>query len=118
MEQFSRAAAGFEREHGLDIARWSQFAAAGHLPFEAMWFVVPPRSASLPDEHPEAELAVVVQGSGDFETADRRVPATAGTAVLFGPGERHTVHNPSAEPLLVLSAYWIPDEDATATDAR
>jgi mannose-6-phosphate isomerase-like protein (cupin superfamily) len=46
------------------------------------------------------------------------VPATAGTAVLFGPGERHTVHNPSAEPLLVLSAYWIPDEDATATDAR
>lgn len=109
MHELSESRAAYTPENGLDIARWSQFPAAAAFPFGAMWYVVPPSSASRRDCHPEAEVAVVVRGDGEFEAGGRRLPATPGAAVVFPSEEPHVIHNTSAtEPLVVLSVYWLP----------
>lgn len=116
MHELSESRAAYAPENGLDIARWSQFPAAAAFPFGAMWYVVPPSSASRQDCHPEVEVAVVVRGDGEFEAGGERLPARPGASVVFASEEAHVIHNTSAtEPLVVLSVYWLPTAEASAS---
>lgn len=116
MHELSASRAAYTPENGLDIARWAQFPEATSFPFGAMWYVVPPASASRPDRHPETEVSVVVRGEGEFEAGGLRLPAVPGAAVVFPSEESHVIHNKSAtEPLVVLSVYWLPTAEASAS---
>ncbi|MEV0622097.1 cupin domain-containing protein [Nonomuraea sp. NPDC050404] len=113
MRKLDGFSAALDREHGIQIGRWSQYDGLPGLPFGAMWCVIPPASASAEDRHPEVELAVVMSGSADLTVAGRRDTGGPGTAFLFEPEEPHVIVNPSTdEPLMVLSIYWMPEEAA------
>lgn len=110
MRTLSSDSAELTEEYGIRIGRWAQYAEAASLPFGAMWCMVGPGSSSVQDCHPEMELAVVVSGQAAFEVEGAGTTvAPTGTAVLLDPQERHVIHNRSeAEPLTVLSLYWLP----------
>jgi methionyl-tRNA synthetase len=114
MRTFSAADAVLNAASGIHIGRWSQYEGVAALPFQAMWCVIPPASASAPDQHPEVELAVVMAGRATFDVDGREVAVSAGTAVLLESGERHVIHNAAAdEPVRILSVYWMPEEPET-----
>jgi mannose-6-phosphate isomerase-like protein (cupin superfamily) len=93
----------------VDVARWEQYGLGATLPFQAMWYTVPPGSSSPRDCHPEVELSLVVTGRAVVETAAGSTEVEQGSAFLLDSREAHVVHNRSAEtPLLVFSAYWMP----------
>ena len=114
MQTFTSGAAQLTPEYGIEIGRWEQYPMPDKLPFGAMWCVIPPGGSSEEDCHPERELAVVVSGGGEVEataTGERR-SAPTGTAALLDSEERHVWHNGSAaEPLVLLSVYWMPDDE-------
>lgn len=123
MEKLNAESARLTAEYGIQIGRWAQYAIDEQLPFDAMWCVIPPGGSSERDCHDEVELAVVVDGTADFERpagAGREAGRTAapqGTAMFLRSREPHIVHNRSAtEPLVLLSVYWLPQ--AAATGAR
>jgi quercetin dioxygenase-like cupin family protein len=106
---FDRAAADTYRVGGVQVARWEQYSLDGLLPFQAMWYTVPPGSAGPRDQHPEMELSVVMSGSAGVEAGGTVTEVPAGSSFLLAADEAHTVHNRSAtEPLVVFSAYWMP----------
>ncbi|HEY0639712.1 MAG TPA: cupin domain-containing protein [Pseudonocardiaceae bacterium] len=94
----------------MDVARWEQYSLGGALPFQAMWYTVAPNSFSGRDQHPERELSVVISGTASIETvADGRITdIPAGDCFLFESREAHVIHNRTDEPLVVFSAYWMP----------
>ena len=97
------------------MARWEQYSLDELLPFDNMWYTVPPGSSGSADRHPERELSVVVSGSASVEAGGRRVVVQQGSAFLFESMETHVVHNPSADRALVIfSTYWIPSEGVFA----
>lgn len=107
----------------VDVARWEQYALEGTMPFQAMWYSIPPNSTSPQDRHPEVELSLVIRGTASVETGGQITDVAAGSAFLLESEEAHVIHNRSNEPLLVFSAYWMPLEtvasaSATVEDAR
>ncbi|MFC5827959.1 cupin domain-containing protein [Nonomuraea insulae] len=110
MQKFSSSTAALTEEYGIEIGRWTEYGGTDFMPFGAMWCVIPPNSSSQADQHPEIELAVVVEGDADFDVAGAREHAPAGSAILLGSQERHVIHNRSAgDPLVLLSMYWMPE---------
>jgi mannose-6-phosphate isomerase-like protein (cupin superfamily) len=106
---FDRTAAGTHQVGGLEVARWEQYSLGDRLPFQAMWYSVPPGSRSSLDQHPEVELSLVVSGSAAVEVGGSVTEVAAGSSYLLDSNEAHVVHNRSAtEPLVVFSAYWMP----------
>ncbi len=93
---------------GVDVARWEQYALGNAMPFDAMWYAVPPGASSPRDCHPEPELSLVLSGTAWVEAGGRTTTVEAGSAFLLDSDEPHIVHNRSAEELLVFSAYWLP----------
>lgn len=109
MRTFDKATAESKTVGPLDITRWEQFGIGAAMPFQAMWYTVPPLSASVPDRHPELELSLVLTGTADVETEGRFSAVEAGSAFLFDSEEEHIIHNRSAEvPLTIFAAYWMP----------
>lgn len=93
----------------VDVARWEQYGLGASLPFQAMWYTVPPGSSSPRDCHPEVELSLVMTGRAVVETAAGSTEVRPGSAFLLDSREAHVVHNRSTDtPLLVFSAYWMP----------
>lgn len=93
----------------VDVARWDQYGLDGTLPFQAMWYSVPPASSSPQDRHPEVELSVVVSGRASVETGGEVTDVAQGSCFLLDSGEAHVIHNRSAdEPLRVFTTYWMP----------
>jgi mannose-6-phosphate isomerase-like protein (cupin superfamily) len=92
----------------VDVARWEQYALGDTLPFDAMWYAVPPGTSSPRDCHPEPELSLVLRGTAWVEAGDRITAVASGSAFLLDSDEPHVVHNRSAEELVVFSAYWPP----------
>jgi mannose-6-phosphate isomerase-like protein (cupin superfamily) len=93
----------------VSVTRWDQFGIAPSMPFDAMWYSVPPGQSSPVDIHPERELSLVVSGTADVESGGRVTRVVGGDAFLLDGGEPHQVHNRSAEePLVVFSTYWMP----------
>lgn len=81
------------------------------MPFQAMWYTVPPRSSSPQDRHPERELSVVISGTAHVETGATVTEVAAGECFLLESEEAHVIHNRSADqPLFIFTTYWMPRE--------
>jgi mannose-6-phosphate isomerase-like protein (cupin superfamily) len=94
----------------IELIRWEQFGVDALLPFQAMWYSVPPGESSPADRHPEVELSLVVSGCAHVESDGRVVRVAQGEAFLLDSDEAHVVHNASAQPLRIFSAYWLMDQ--------
>ncbi|TCC50045.1 cupin domain-containing protein [Kribbella capetownensis] len=93
----------------LRVVRWEQYGLERDLPFQAMWYSVPPGSESPVDQHPELELSVVVAGTAYVVVGGREHVVPQGNAFLLSSTEAHVVQNRSADTeLTVFSAYWMP----------
>ena len=118
MRHFVSATADSYAVGVVDVARWEQYGLDGTLPFQAMWYSVPPRSSSPQDRHPEVELSVVVSGTASVETGGEVTDVAQGSCFLLDSEEAHVIHNRSSdEPLRVFTTYWMPLAPAgTASD--
>jgi quercetin dioxygenase-like cupin family protein len=93
----------------LRVVRWEQYELDREMPFQAMWYSVPPGSESPLDQHPELELSIVVAGTAHVLAGDTVHEIKQGNAFLLGSTEAHVVQNRSEdEQLTVFSAYWMP----------
>jgi mannose-6-phosphate isomerase-like protein (cupin superfamily) len=93
----------------VDVARWEQFELGDTLPFQAMWYTVPPASSSPQDCHPEMELSVVVTGTASVEVAGQITEVAPGSCFLLDSEEAHAIHNRSADqPLFIFTTFWMP----------
>jgi mannose-6-phosphate isomerase-like protein (cupin superfamily) len=109
MRAFHRRTSVHDPVGAVSVARWQQFGIAPSMPFDAMWYSVPPGESSPVDVHPEREVSLVVSGIADVESGGRLTRVSTGDAFLLDGDEPHQVHNRSAdEPLVVFSAYWMP----------
>lgn len=101
----------------VDVARWDQYVLDSTLPFQAMWYTVPPGSSPPADCHPEVELSVVLSGTASVQTSGQITDVAAGSAFLLASEEEHVIHNRSVDvPLVVFSAYWMPHTVEAAPD--
>jgi quercetin dioxygenase-like cupin family protein len=92
----------------IPVVRWEQYGLGNAMPFNAMWYTVPPGSTSPADSHPEPELSIVLNGRVTVSVDDSVADIEAGNAFLIEGGETHVVRNTGDEPVLVFSAYWMP----------
>ncbi|HEV7804824.1 MAG TPA: cupin domain-containing protein [Solirubrobacteraceae bacterium] len=119
MRKFDNTTADSYTVASVEVTRWEQFGLGELMPFNAMWYVVPPGDSSPVDCHPERELSLVVSGRAVVHAAGRRTEVRQGGAFLLDVDEDHMVVNPSAdEPLVVFSAYWMAAEDAPIAPAE
>ncbi len=96
----------------LRVVRWEQYELDRQLPFQAMWYSVPPGSESPLDTHPELELSIVVAGTAHVIAGGTEHEIRQGNAFLLGSTEHHVVQNRSADQeLTIFSAYWMPLAD-------
>jgi quercetin dioxygenase-like cupin family protein len=96
----------------LRVVRWEQYDLDRHLPFQAMWYSVPPGSESPLDTHPELELSIVVAGTAHVIAGGTEHEIRQGNAFLLSSTEHHVVQNRSADvELTIFSAYWMPLPD-------
>lgn len=115
MRSFDQTSASTYLVGDIPVARWEQYEMGGAMPFDAMWYALPPGSTSPPDCHPEPELSLVISGSAVVEAGGRTTRVEQGSAFLLDSQETHVVHNPSTQhPLLVFSAYWMPADPVKA----
>jgi mannose-6-phosphate isomerase-like protein (cupin superfamily) len=118
MRHFSSDAAESYAVGVVDVARWEQYSLGGTLPFQAMWYTVPPASSSPQDRHPEVELSVVVSGTASVEASGGITDVAQGSCFLLDSEEAHVIHNRSIDtPLRVFTTYWMPLETAAAAGA-
>jgi mannose-6-phosphate isomerase-like protein (cupin superfamily) len=102
----------------VEVARWEQYELGNRLPFQAMWYTVPPESSSPRDRHPEVELSVVISGTASVEAGGQLTEVAAGSCFLLDSEEAHVIHNRSAEvPLQVFTTYWMPSTEPTEAPA-
>ena len=101
----------------VDVARWEQYALQDTLPFQAMWYTVPPGTSSSRDCHPELELSVVISGTASVEASGRITDVAAGSCFLLDSREAHVIHNRAGEPLFIFTTYWMPGAGAAAIAA-
>ena len=115
MQSFVYSTAHKDKVESVDVARWEQYSGIAAMPFQAMWYSVPPSTKAPFDRHPEIELSMVLRGTAVVETDSGTSTVEQGNGFLLAGGEGHTVANPSPdEPLLVFSAYWWPEGTAPA----
>jgi mannose-6-phosphate isomerase-like protein (cupin superfamily) len=115
MRKFDNTTADTNLIGDVAVARWEQYGLGDLMPFDAMWYVVPPGSSTPVHHHPEPELSIVVSGSGVLQAGDDSAAVRPGTAFLLESEEDHTVSNHSTDqPLVVFSAYWMPRENVAA----
>jgi mannose-6-phosphate isomerase-like protein (cupin superfamily) len=101
----------------IEVVRWEQYGLDDAIPFNAMWYTVPPGSTSPTDCHPELELSVVLSGAATVSVGDSSaVVVERGGAFLIESGETHTLHNGTDVPVLVFSAYWMPADQDTGSE--
>lgn len=119
MRTLDKGAADSYAVGDVEVTRWEQFALRELMPFDAMWYVVPPGSSSPIDCHPELELSLVVGGVALVHAGGEAAEVRTGGAFLLEGDEEHWVRNPSDdEPLVVFSAYWLASEDAPVAIAQ
>jgi quercetin dioxygenase-like cupin family protein len=116
MRKFDNTTADTYAVGDVEVARWEQYGLGDVMPFNAMWYVVPPGSSSPVDRHPELELSIVVSGCALVQGGDDSTEVTQGGAFLLESDEDHMVRNRSTKhPLVIFSAYWMPGEDVPIT---
>lgn len=115
MRSFLRNSAESYAVGVVDVARWEQYSLEGTLPFQAMWYSVPPDASSPRDCHPEVELSVVISGTASVETGGQITEVPEGSCFLLDSEEAHVIHNRSSDTALtVFTTYWMPLEPAGA----
>ena len=92
----------------VDVARWEQYGLGDVMPFNAMWYTVPPGVSSPRDCHPELELSVVISGTASVEASGTTTEVAKGSCFLLDSDEAHVIHNNSDEPVMVFTTYWMP----------
>jgi quercetin dioxygenase-like cupin family protein len=92
----------------VPVARWEQYGLQDTLPFQAMWYTVPPGESSPRDCHPEYELSIVVTGTASVEAGGQITEAGTGSAFLLESEEAHIIHNRGDVPVLIFTTYWLP----------
>jgi mannose-6-phosphate isomerase-like protein (cupin superfamily) len=108
MRQFASDEAQSYTVGVVEVARWEQYGLDDTLPFQAMWYTVPPASSSTQDCHPEVELSIVISGTASVEASGKVTDIAPGAAFLLDSEEAHVIHNRSAdEALLVFTTYWM-----------
>jgi len=113
MRHFSHDSAETYLVGVVDVARWEQYGLGETLPFQAMWYTVPPNSSSPRDCHPEVELSVVISGRASVEASGEFTDIEAGSAFLLNGDEAHIIHNRSDDtPLFIYTTFWMPRETA------
>jgi len=113
MRKFDNTTADTYAVGDVEVARWEQYQLGDLMPFNAMWYVVPPGSSSPVDCHPELELSIVVSGCAVVQGGDDSTEVEQGGGFLLESEEAHMVRNRSTEhPLVIFSAYWMPGQDA------
>jgi quercetin dioxygenase-like cupin family protein len=117
MRTFDLSTGDHQYVKDIRVVRWEQYALERDLPFQAMWYSVPPGSESPVDQHPELELSVVVAGTAHVLVGGEEHEVQQGDAFLLSSTEAHVVQNRSADvPLTVFSAYWMPLAEAVGHD--
>lgn len=112
MRTFDSKKSDFGQAGPIEVARWEQYQLEGMMPFDAMWYTVPPGSSSLRDCHPELELSIVVAGTAAVEIGGEITVVPPGTSFLLDSEEAHIIHNrTTSDPLMIFSAYWMPLPD-------
>ena len=102
----------------VDVARWEQYGLGDVMPFNAMWYTVPPGVSSPRDCHPELELSVVIDGTAAVEAGGRTTEVRKGSCFLLDSDEAHVIHNRSADqPVVVFTTYWMPLAEPAAQPA-
>jgi mannose-6-phosphate isomerase-like protein (cupin superfamily) len=102
----------------VDVARWEQFGLGDVMPFNAMWYTVPPGISSPRDCHPELELSVVISGTAAVETGGTITEVAKGSCFLLDSEEAHVIHNRSDEPVMVFTTYWMPRAEQSSPVAE
>lgn len=114
MRHFISGSANYYSVGDVEVARWEQYELGDRLPFQAMWYTVPPESSSPRDRHPEVELSVVISGTASVEADGPLTEVSAGSCFLLDSEEAHVIHNRSADvPLRVFTTYWMPGTEPT-----
>jgi mannose-6-phosphate isomerase-like protein (cupin superfamily) len=108
MRQFASATAESYTIGSVAVARWEQYSLQDTLPFEAMWYSIPPGESSPMDCHPEVELSIVINGTASVEAGGKITDAAAGSGFLLDSEESHVIHNRSDQELLIFTTYWMP----------
>ena len=109
MRHFSSESAESYAVGTVDVTRWEQFGLGDLMPFQAMWYTVPPGDSSPRDQHPELELSVVVDGTAEVEASGRRTEVGQGGCFLLDSDEAHVIHNRSdGTPLRIFTTFWMP----------
>ena len=117
MRHFSEESADSYTVGTVDVIRWEQFGLGPLLPFQAMWYSVPPGDSSPQDQHPELELSVVVDGTAVVEASGALTEVGQGDCFLLGSEEAHVIHNRSADtPLRIFTTFWMPRDTESAAD--
>lgn len=115
MRLFSSGSAESYLIGAVDVARWEQFELGDTLPFQAMWYSMPPASSSPPDCHPEVELSVVITGTASVEIGGEITDVASGSCFLLDSEEAHVIHNRSTDQqLFIFTTFWMPRTGAAA----
>jgi mannose-6-phosphate isomerase-like protein (cupin superfamily) len=72
------------------------------------WKVYAPRGTDLQQPHTRDELYVVASGSGEFVTANERIPFAAGDALFVAAHAAHRFENFSAD-FVVWVVFYGPE---------
>jgi quercetin dioxygenase-like cupin family protein len=112
MRMFDRLSSRGYHVQDILVMRWDQFELDDEMPFQAMWYTVPPGSQSPPDQHPEPELSLVISGTAHVDAGGTVTEVPPGCAFLLDSQEGHVVANRSTDtPLTIFSAFWMPAGD-------
>jgi len=66
----------------------------------------PGTSPHPPHEHPEEEILLIAQGSGEFSLDGNAIPCAAGAMLYAEPGHLHGITNTGSEPLQLYVFKW------------
>jgi mannose-6-phosphate isomerase-like protein (cupin superfamily) len=61
-----------------------------------------------PHEHPEEEMQLVIEGSGEFSVDGKTTPCSPGSLLYAAPGHLHGIQNTGAETLSLYVFKWAP----------
>jgi mannose-6-phosphate isomerase-like protein (cupin superfamily) len=69
----------------------------------------PPDSNAPPHVHDtQEEIIFILSGEGKFETAERSVPLTSGTAIFIPPGVQHQIVVTGQETIKLVTVFSPP----------
>jgi mannose-6-phosphate isomerase-like protein (cupin superfamily) len=77
-----------------------------NAPFEGMWCVIRPGTASTAHAHHEHEIFIAVSGEAVLDYDGERRPFTAGDIAYLRPGVRHQVVNDGDTDFQYYGLWW------------